>query len=56
MAFDAQAKIIVAPKLIYHGARSDRQPVLMLQALQDTCGTVPKVVLADAGFREEKLF
>jgi hypothetical protein len=46
----------VALKLIYNGAGSDRLPVLMVEAVQDTCGTAFKVVLANAGFRAEKLF
>jgi hypothetical protein len=29
---------------------------VLLQAVQDTCGTAPEVVLADAGFRAEKVF
>ena len=56
MASDAQAQIIVALELIDNGAGSDRLPVFMLQAVQDTCGTAFKVVLANAGFRAEKLF
>jgi transposase len=54
-AVDAHAQIIVAAELTNNGADSDRLAVL-LQAVQDTCGAAAEVVLADAGFRAEKVF
>ncbi len=51
-AVDAERQIIVAAELTECAADSGQLPT-MVQAIETTLGTLPKAVLADAGYRSE---